>query len=207
VSFATIDSLRESLAAPQRTVHSPEYARKMLHDVPDAEVVDRSAFVLARCKGKHVLHVGASGRLHEEMLKVAGKVAGIDREGNGKEIVGWDLDDVETDPFLVVEYDLIVCGEVLEHLGNPLHFLKRLREAYPRTPVIVTVPNAFASAGRKHMTEGVENVNIDHVAWYSYRTLKTLVERAGYAVAEFHWYAPGEPGFSEGLIFVLGESP
>jgi hypothetical protein len=48
---------------------------------------------------------------------------------------------------------------------------------------------------------------VDHCYWFSWRTLKTLVERAGYAVAEFHWYGPGEPGFSEGLIFVLGESP
>jgi hypothetical protein len=206
VSFATIDSLRESLAAPQRKVHSPEYARKMLHDVPDAEVVDRSAFVLARCKGKAVLHVGASGRLHEEMLKTARKVAGISREG-GDGVMAFDLDEVGAELPHIEGVELVVCGEVLEHLSNPGHFLDRLRATYPGIPVIVTVPNAFASAGRKHMTEGVENVNIDHVAWYSYRTLKTLVERAGYAVAEFHWYAPGEPYFAEGLIFVLGESP
>jgi hypothetical protein len=206
VSFATIDDLRESLAAPSRRQHSPDYAARMLHDVPDAEVVDRSAFVLARCRGQAVLHVGASGRLHEEMLKVARKVAGISLEG-GDGVMAFDLDEVGEELPTISGVELVVCGEVIEHLGNPLHFLKRLRATYPGVPVIVTVPNAFASAGRKHMADGVENVNIEHTCWYSYRTLKTLVERAGYAIAEFHWYAPGEPGFSEGLIFVLGESP
>lgn len=203
MSFATIDDLRESLAGPAYKGRDPAYVERMMHDVPDAPVIDRAAFILTRCAGKSVLHVGASGPLHEAILKVGKEVVGIDREGNGKEVLGCDLDDVKgTLPF-ITGVEVVVCGEVIEHLGNPLHFLKRLRGDYPNVPVIVTVPNAFSEAGRKHMENDLENVNIDHTAWYSYRTLKTLVERAGYKVAEFYWYAPGRPMFCEGLVFVL----
>jgi hypothetical protein len=47
----------------------------------------------------------------------------------------------------------------------------------------------------------MENVNIDHVAWYSPRTLRTLLERARWNITEFAWYG-GDPGVAEGLIAV-----
>lgn len=203
MSFATIDDLRESLAVPQRKVRSPEYVARMMHEVPDADVVEREKFILSRAKDKSVLHVGASGPLHAALLGVVSEIVGIDRHGNEREIIACDLDDVKAELPHITERELIVCGEVIEHLGNPLHFLKRLRSAYRGVPVIVTVPNAFSTIAQRHMMDGTENVNVEHVAWYSWRTLKTLVERAGYAVSEFYWYGVGEPGFTEGLVFVL----
>lgn len=205
MSFATIEDLRESLAQPHRKARTPEYVRRMLHDVPDADVVDRAEFVTARCRDRAVLHVGASGELHRSILKCARQVCGLDREADPSAgVIAFDLDDVAAELPRIDGAELVVCGEVLEHLGNPLHLLNRLRDAYPGVPVIVTVPNAFSEIARRHMQDGTENVNAEHCAWYSYRTLRTLVERAGYAVKEFHWYGAGKPGFNEGLIFVLG---
>lgn len=215
MTFATIDSLRESLAGPPRKVRSPEYALKMMHELPDAVTIDRAQFIISRAKDKAVLDIGASGALHEALKAAAKRVYAIDKPAHGGtsmcvDRADFDLDDVTqaglpafpwgSDDGPAVE--LVVAGEVVEHLSNPGHFLKRLRSAYANVPVIVTVPNAFTVAGRKHMEDGVENVNLDHVAWYSWHTLKVLVERAGYTVREFYWYN-GEPGFAEGLIFVL----
>jgi hypothetical protein len=70
-------------------------------------------------------------------------------------------------------------------------------------PILITVPNAHCVIGRQHILRGVESVNIDHVAYYSWRTLKTLVERYDYVVKEFYWYLPGQPRTAEGLIFVV----
>jgi hypothetical protein len=204
LTYSSIDALRESLGAPAKKARDPAYVKKMIHPVPQAATVDRAQFVLARATGKAVLHVGASGELHAAMLRVAARVHGLDLNGNGAEIVGVDLDNVHGSPPKFDGIDLVVCGEVLEHLGNPLNLLRHLRADYPGVPVIVTVPNAFSDIARKHMErDDVENVNVDHVAWYSWRTLKTLVERAGYAVAEHHWYGHGKPGLTEGLVFVL----
>lgn len=202
--FATIDALRESLARPATKVRTPEYVAKMLHDVPKAAAVDRLKFITERCAGKRVLELGASGHAHTEIANVAGELVAIDRE-DGDGIVGFDLDDVRHLwlPIRLGDFapDVIVCGEVLEHLSNPGYLLARLRKQFDQAPVIVTVPNAFSAAAAQHMEHGTENVNLDHTCWFSYRTLRTLLERAGYAIAEFYWYG-GEPLTAEGLIVV-----
>lgn len=203
MSYATIDALRESLARPTPKPVDAAYAAKMLHAVPPAPVVDREKFIASRCKGKRVLELGASGALTVLLREIAGSYLGIDRQ-DGEAIVGYDLDDVENNLLPMPDWpvDVIVCGEVLEHLSNPGYVLKRLRAIYAGVPVIVTVPNAFCSVGLSMLKrDGVENVNGDHVAWYSYRTLKTLLERYGYAVEAFCWYT-GEPLTAEGLIMV-----
>jgi hypothetical protein len=196
--FATIDDLRSQLGSTGKPV-PPEYAKKMLHAVPDAEVVDRAAFILERCKGQVVLDVGASGPMHAALVTASAKVYGIDRE-NGAGVVGIDLDDYYADLPVFADVTRVVCGEVLEHLSNPGWFLKRLRSAY-RCETIITVPNAFAEAGRGQLKRGTEVVNRDHVAWYSYKTLSVLLERHGYDVREFYWYN-GQPYTAEGLIVV-----
>lgn len=203
-AFATVDALRESLAAPAGRAPSPEYAAKMLHPVPDAPVVDRVRFVLNRVRGRRVLELGASGPLHAAIVREAAYAVGIDR-APAEGVLGFDLDDVGRPdiPCPDLDPELVVAGEVLEHLSNPGFTLARLRRQFPGVPVLVTVPNAFSAAARRRMAGGVENVNLDHVAWYSWRTLKTLVERAGYEVVEFCWAGPGDPGTAEGLIFVL----
>jgi hypothetical protein len=200
VSAATLDELRQSLGGGSS---SAVYAKKMLHVVPPTKVVDRPAFVLERVAGKRVLEFGASGELTTQIQQGCRKYLGVDREA-GHGVVAFDLDDVQQDdlPRCEPQPEVIVCGELLEHLSNPGWFLARLRRQYAGVPVIITVPNAQPVAGLKHLQRGVENVNRDHVAWYSYRTLKTLVEREGYTVKDFAWYN-GQPLFAEGLIFVV----
>jgi hypothetical protein len=173
------------------------YERKMLHEVPTAPSVDRFDFVRERAKGKKVLSLGHSGTMADLVDVIALEVVGVDKAG-GRGVFEIDLENPEG--LLIIEdsFDLILCGEILEHLGNPGNLLATLRDYFKDTPVLVTVPNAGGSIYRG----GKENVNVDHVAWYSYRTLKTLVERYGYEVSEFFWYN-GPPFTAEGLIFVL----
>lgn len=224
MTYASIDDLRSQLGKPEGKKHSPEYLAKMWHEVPDATTVDRAAFILERVKGKRVLEFGASGPMHEAIVKAAAHCFGVDRESNslargfdwseyrkaptgavfecdldGIGIYGGEVGPDLPDPGMV---EVVVCGEVIEHLSNPGWFLTRLRRQFPGVPVIITVPNAFSEAGNKYIRRGVEMVNRDHVAWYSWKTLSVLVERVGYRVVQFHWYQ-GKPGVAEGLIFVV----
>jgi 2-polyprenyl-3-methyl-5-hydroxy-6-metoxy-1,4-benzoquinol methylase len=196
MTYATIDALRSGLGAPEL---GPEYTAKMMHPVPTAQTVDREAFICRQAASKRVLDIGASGALHVALVGVAARVAGIDRS-YAEGVTGLDLDDV-TIPTLPVDgpFDLVVIGEVLEHLSNPGFLLTRLRRQLPGVPIIVTVPNAFSSAGAKHLTRGVENVHRDHVAWYSPTTIATLLERAGYVTGALYYYN-GEGPRAEGLI-------
>lgn len=218
MSYDTIDALRESLARPAHQVQTPEYVAKMMHDVPETTVVDRAKFILERCAGKRVLEFGASGALHTLIRAQASEYLGVDRHG-GDRVRAFDLDDVSFPglpcPGVTISGEdgvglgtfhpsmpeVIVCGEVLEHLANPGYFLERLRAQFADIPVIISVPNAFTEVGLKHIRDGVENVNRDHVSWYSYRTLRTLLERVGYTIDQFHWYN-GQPFTAEGLIVV-----
>lgn len=203
MSYATIDDLRSQLggpAAPSAT--DKAYAEKMLHALPKAPTVDRAAFILKRCAGRRVLEFGASGPLHEAIVKAASATIGVDLD-DAPGVVGFDLDDVLqlglpvfTDP------DLVVCGEVIEHLSNPGWFLTRLKRQYPGVPVIVTVPNAFSRIAAVHVARGIENVNGDHVAWYSPKTLTTLLTRAGYRLLDFAYYN-GDGPTAEGLIAIV----
>lgn len=211
-AYASIDDLRSQLGARPKTAESAAYAERMLHQIPDAPVVDREQFILEHCTGKRVLEFGASGPLHEAIVNVASFAFGVDRQPNEIAeqatsctdsphgiVVGFDLDDVTKSGLPGLAPDVIVCGEVIEHLSNPGWFLTRLRKQFAGVPTIITVPNAFCAAGKGHMARGIENVNVDHVAWYSFRTLKTLLGRAGYTDFSFAWYR-GQPLTAEGLV-------
>lgn len=202
---AALADVRAHLGQPPE---AKAYAKKQLHPVPAAPSIERTPFLLERAKGKRLLHIGASGPLHQAFKKVVTGLIGYDRYDDLAEgVIGVDLDDVTQEglPELPTPGpELIVAGEVLEHLSNPGHFLTRLRKAYPKDagiPLIITVPNAHSTSGLSSLQKGIENVNGDHVAWYSYKTLKTLLARAGYEIDELYWYN-GPPRFAEGLIVV-----
>jgi len=183
--------------------YSPEYFDKMVHRIPRSTVVDRVKFILDRCKGKQVLNLGSdSGPLHEMIKGVASELTGVDKHDGPNTQITIDLDKspymYHTNPD---RYHLIVCGELLEHLANPGRFLEAMRHF--QCPMLITSPNAFCEAGLRSVKRGTENVNKDHVAYYSYKTLKTLVERYGYKIQEFHWYH-GKPNVAEGLIAIVG---
>lgn len=203
MSYATIDELRSQLGGPIAPKEpTPEYAAKMLHPFPaTATTVKREPFVLMHCKGKRVLEFGASGLLTAALLEVSLSYQGYDRTP-ARSVDVFDLDDVgEVALPIVTNVEIIVCGEVLEHLGNPLHFLARLRKQYAGIPVIITVPSAFCAAQQRWTAKGLENVNADHVAWYSPKTLSVLLERAGYKTGGLFYYN-GDGPTAEGLIVV-----
>lgn len=209
MSFATIEELRSQLGPVNRAsqlLKDPVYRAKQLHDLPTAKRVDREKFILDHCKGKNVLEFGASGALHDGIVKVAAFTHGVDRE-DGPGVSGFDLDDVsqsilyKEEPTMSWRFDLIVCGEILEHLSNPGWFLTRLKRRYGNTPVIITVPNAYAANSVAWLKKGIENVNRDHVAWYSPMTLATLLQRAGYNYADLFYYN-GDGPTAEGLVVV-----
>lgn len=197
--YATIDDLRSQLGGTPAI--SEAYAAKMLHPFPTGAIVNREAFILERAAGKRILEFGASGRLHARLGEVA-LVTGIDRQ-DAPHILGFDLDDVSL-PIIPgpSAIDLLLACEVIEHLANPGYFLHRVKAQWPTVPMIVTVPNALSAINQKHLVRGLENVNIDHVAWYSPRTLRTLLEKTGWSVTAWCYYNGDGPS-AEGLIAVV----
>ena len=174
----------------------------MMHRVPGASVVERLAFICGRCTGKVILSLGHGGELAGHLESAAAKCYGFGLEPRSHPLYQrLDLDNVpDSMPRRSSDIELVVAGEILEHLVNPGRLLQSLHVYH--CPIGISVPNAFYPPSRKHIEQGIENVNAEHVAYYSYHTLKTLVERCGYKVQEWFWYN-GKPLIAEGLIFVV----
>lgn len=175
-----------------------DYVDKMVHRIPRAPVFNRVDYLLKAAKGKVVLDIGASGPMVPLLQKAAKEYHGVDSVQNDK-IEHFYQVDLETE-FLpgIPGLELVIAGEVIEHLSNAGHFLDLLH--VPGVPVILTTPNARSAAGSQWGDRGTECVNKEHVAWYSYHTLKVLTERHNFNTLLWGWYN-GEPFTAEGLIF------
>jgi SAM-dependent methyltransferase len=181
------------------------------------ELVQRVEFIRTACAGKKVLHLGCTNwpytqdaidsgtLLHFELEKTAGELYGFDfdQEGldvlaksGGKNLFRADLEKLDEVP-LDETFDVIVAGEMIEHLSNPGLFLQGIqRFMTPETRLIITTINAysgmrFAIYGLRGKGGVNEPVHPDHVAYYSYKTLKLVVERANLDVDEFCFYDLG----------------
>jgi 2-polyprenyl-3-methyl-5-hydroxy-6-metoxy-1,4-benzoquinol methylase len=171
--------------------------------------VDRFAFVTEICRGRSVLDLGAldetayalkRGRgtwLHEAIAAVAEQVIGVDssayvpeeglRTGPNSEIQRGDITDlgvfVATRGFTP---DVVVAGEVIEHLPNPLRFLHALGsvEQLRGSTLVITTPNATAVHNVAVGMLSRESTHHDHLCIFSYKTLNTLFKRSGLATWE-----------------------
>jgi len=181
------------------------------------ELVQRVEFIKRACAGKKVLHLGCTNwpytqdaidnemLLHFELEKCTSGLYGFDFDQEGidklaetgtKNLYRADLEKLDEVP-LDVTFDVIVAGEMIEHLNNPGLFLKGIRRFMTAdSRIIITTINAYSALrfvlyGFRGNGGTNEMVHPDHVAYYSYRTLSLTVERAGLQVDDFKFYDIG----------------
>ncbi len=112
--------------------------------------------------------------------------------------------------FLSNKYDVIIFGEVLEHLANPGLALKNLLQICrnnPQSKLIITVPNAYFIGAFFVALNGNENVHPDHYYYFSPVTLKKLISDSGFSKVDVSLYGSSithdAPGITKnGLIAV-----
>ena len=86
---------------------------------------------------------------------------------------------------------------MIEHLNNPGLFLNGIKRFMtPDTQLVITTINAYSGMrffvyGLRGRGGELEPVHPDHVAYYSYSTLKLLLERHHYDIADFMFYDIG----------------
>jgi hypothetical protein len=144
--------------------------------------------------------------LHRSLQESAAFLVGVDVDSAGIErmraagIENLYVGDVATDESLrkrlvaavAGKADLIIAGEVLEHVRNAGGMLDGIREMALATgaSVVVTVPNALSfRAQLAAVRRRIELVHEDHVAYYSPVTLANAVSRAGLQVDEVLGYS------------------
>lgn len=178
--------------------------------LPSCKVVNKENVIINNCKGKKVLHLGCvdyplimepvmkNNLLHTRIIEVAEKVLGIDISQKGIEFLNekYGIDniihgDVEKLSELNIkpEFDVVVIGELLEHLANPgllLHELEKI--CTQKTLIIITVPNAFSAKSFLRVMMKKELVHSDHVAYYSLRTIYSLTKKFDFEIISVNSY-------------------
>lgn len=184
----------------QRLAYTP------LERISVAHPVDRLQYIVDACAGRRVLDLGAMdetawkckrGRgtwLHEELAKVAEEVDGVDnsevvppsglvtapnariRHGNIMEL-NTLLAALDRIP------EVVVAGELIEHLESPLAFLRQFQQAreLAGSVLIFSTPNATALHNILIGAARRESTHHDHLCILSYKTLTTLCRRAGFS--------------------------
>jgi SAM-dependent methyltransferase len=181
------------------------------------ELVQRTDFIKTTCVGKKVLHLGCTNYpytkealdnnilIHLEIEKVAKELYGFDFDQEGIDILREqgvnnlfraDLEKLGDVP-LDETFDVIIAGEMIEHLSNPGLFLKGIqRFMNADTNLIITTINAYCAMRfmiycLRGRGGGSEPVHPDHVAYYSYKTLSLAIQRENLQVRDFLFYDLG----------------
>jgi hypothetical protein len=96
--------------------------------------------------------------------------------------------------------DVVVAGEIVEHLDAPGPFFRAMRElVVPKRPPRRDTPNAYRLLNVLAPIGGVELVHPDHTAWHSPHTLANLLARSGRELEGAAYYQNPPPRLS-GLL-------
>lgn len=169
--------------------------RKQLQ-VPYATVACRQDVILPICVGRRVLDVGcvdhsASGRarvgsLHADITQHAAEVVGVDLDAAQLGVLETTSPACAADatapalPFRRASFDVVVAGEVIEHLDDVGGFLQNVRDVVREDGAIVlSTPNPYNTrrvrAGRRlDVTE-----NVDHTIYVFPSGIAELASRHG----------------------------
>jgi 2-polyprenyl-3-methyl-5-hydroxy-6-metoxy-1,4-benzoquinol methylase len=188
----------------------PELRPPSVHRVPHARLVDRVTELRRLVRGRRVIDIGfvdegqldakrpRGAWLHEIVAREASEAVGIDADAAGVEqarTLGFDgrVADVEDTGAVaklgLAPADVVVAGELIEHLDRPGAFLDAVQQLVaPAGALVLTTPNGLALTNVLGGIAGRELVNPDHVMWFSWRTLETLLSRHGWRLDELAYY-------------------
>ena len=184
------------------------------HPLPRTAQVDRDSYLSELCRGKRVLHLACAAwpatqmwcedgsLLHLKLMKSASRIAGFDWSTPGLEVLKehgvedlhhlnlLDQEQVERGwEQLGFEPEIVLAGELLEHLDRPGMVLENCRRMMSKDcKFVITVPNAFSIRNLLHVLRGYEKVAPDHVSYYSYSNVRELAERNGMQLERVKWY-------------------
>lgn len=157
--------------------------------------VDRLTYISQFCKNTKVLDIGCYDEtaikskrdseywLHELISKKAKKVIGIDssaqirseiKTGPRSKIIKKDLYDLDKIFASANKVDVIVAGELIEHIPDVSKFLQMMKELYPKKVLILSTPNATSLSNILLAFFNRESSHKDHIQIFSYKTLYAL---------------------------------
>jgi 2-polyprenyl-3-methyl-5-hydroxy-6-metoxy-1,4-benzoquinol methylase len=171
--------------------------------------------------GKRVLELGcSSGYLAQQLRERGNTVVGVELDAEAaREAEQWCeqviVGDVESStlPLEPASFDVLLCGDVVEHLRDPVAVLAKLRPLVkPGGTLVLSTPNIANWAMRLSLLAGrwryTDRGFLDrtHVHLFTRSTLVEAVQGAGYRVerVDFTVPVPGDSDLLDSLGYRLG---
>ncbi len=195
------------------------YKAKTLEKARDRKLIyNRVVHIIQRAKDRKVLDIGVvehfsesaslSNWLHHHLAKAASSYLGIDildtKVGQLRER-GFNVQrhDITESP-LDQKFELIIVGDVVEHLSNPSALFNNTAAMLEKNGrLLILTPNPwFINAILKNVFEGMPFTDsADHVAWCDTGTLCELASRNGLALKHYYGVRADKSGSLKSALF------
>ncbi|MCX7825622.1 MAG: class I SAM-dependent methyltransferase [Verrucomicrobiae bacterium] len=168
-------------------------------------VADKVGYLQDLARGKRVLDIGVVDHtldnqakpqwLHRAIASSASYCLGVDilaEPVKTLQAAGYNVRvcDVTKDP-LGEQFDVMICGDVIEHLGNPAGLFEAARRhLVPGGRLVVSTPNPFCLFRIKETLAGRSYENVDHVSFLFPSGIAELAERAGLRLDSYRGVRP-----------------
>ena len=183
-------------------------SKKVFYDKAYAKESEIQDFNLPRVKrivgavghNKKVLDIGCwDGKISNLIKKNGNEVVGVDLSTKALKLAHQNLEvvcaDVERLAFKDETFDVVVGGEIIEHVFDTSGFLKEIRRVLKKKGVLVlTTPNLASLSNRTRMLLGMDLPAVEaeledksgHIRFFTFTSLKRLLQKNGYEVIEMN---------------------
>ncbi len=166
-------------------------------------IKDRHDYIVEACKGKKVLHIGCIGNsykstsiyepwLHKEISDASSSCVWIDlykeRIDEAAKLSDSTIVYGDASNFDVHDtFDVIVAGEIIEHIDNFAAFFATIRRHSNKdTVIILTTPNPFNFSNIiRVLFTGKPIFDVDHVVYFDIFTLWQMLKRQHFIPIKF----------------------
>lgn len=168
-------------------------------------MISRESAITGIIRNTDVIHIGCSDHLqiikdkiknniwlHKLISENSKSCIGIDIDKESIEFIKKELGynnvfygNILTDEFKNIsesKWDYVIFGEIVEHLDDPVHFLKVFKARYGEyvRRFIITVPTVYNKRQFTNMMNYREVINSDHRFWFTPYTISKVLVSAGY---------------------------
>ncbi len=180
------------------------------------DYLNRDDYLLHLSKDKTIMHLGfvdhiplidekikKGARLHKKLMDNCKVCFGVDinKQGivyiqnkyNYPHLYAIDIINDELPEEIANEkIDYLLIPDVIEHIGNPVAFLKAIREKLTNVDkIVLTTPNALRLNNFIFALKNIECINTDHRFWFTPFTLSKIVTDAGFKIENIGFYEHG----------------